>query len=163
MNQNQNKQYCFNKTIGTRIFIYVKKEIRVSLDKHKLERQDANYYSRSSSPIAFPDNYQAHEERTSSLNKSSVRNQPNYNNLNNSDFQVFNNSNYQVFQDDFENPLLEDDNGNSIKYDEAIASTNKKNNQTKTKSFKNNLQSNQYKPSSSGYTIEEKTKYTSKK
>jgi hypothetical protein len=28
---------------------------------------------------------------------------------------------------------------------------------------KHNLQSNQYKPSSSGYTIEEKTKYTSKK
>ena len=124
----------------------MKKEIRVSLDKHKLERQDANNYSRSSSPIAFPNNYQAHEERTSSLNKSSVRNQPNFNN---SDFQVFNNSSYQVFQDDFENPFFEDDNGNSIKYDEAIASTNKNN--------------NQYKPSSSGYTIEEKTKYTSKK
>ena len=155
VNQNQNKQYCFNKTIGTRIFIYVKKEIRVSLDKHKLERQDANNYSRSSSPIALPNNYQAHEERTSSLNKSSVRNQPNY--------KIFNNSKYQVFLEDFENPLFEDDNGNSIKYDEAIASTNKKNKQTKNKSVKNNLQSNQYKPSSSGYTIEEKTKYTSKK
>jgi hypothetical protein len=160
VNENKNKQYCFNKTIGTRIFIYVKKEIRLSLDKHKLERQNANNYSRSSSPIAFPNNYQAHEERVSSLNRSSVRNQPNFNNSN---FQVFNNSRYQVFQDDFENPLFEDDNGNSIKYDEAIDSTNKKNKQTKNKSFENNLQSNQYKPSSSGYTIEEKTKYTSKK
>jgi hypothetical protein len=68
LNQNQNKQYCFNKTIGTRIFIYVKKEIRKSLDKHKLERQDASNYSRS-----IPQSTSSRPQSTSRVESTSSR------------------------------------------------------------------------------------------